>query len=231
MAIWNFLRNFACSMKNKTKRMALAALVALCGLTAAAQEDNRLLLPSTSAMPANDFIAPDTDLEGDSLHLPLLDEMGRMPSYTGFYPYYFGGSWSNWKLHKGMNLSLGASVFSQIGKNAYGGVGFAQNLSAQYATTLSPRLSIAVGGYLNNMYWAHNAYRDVGLTAVLGYRFDEHWEGYLYGQKSIMTNMPIPYYLQDMNDMGDRIGAAVRYNFSPNFSVQMSVESRRVNSR
>ena len=34
-----------------------------------------------------------------------------------------------------------------------------------------------------------------------------------------------------MNDMGDRIGAAVRYNFSPNFSIQMSVESRKVNSR
>ena len=76
------------------------------------------------------------------------------------------------------------------------------------------------------MYWANSTFRDAGLTAVLGYKFDEHWEGYLYAQKSIVTNTPIPLYIQDLNDMGDRIGAAVRYNFSPNFSVQVSVEKR-----
>ena len=161
----------------------------------------------------------------DTLHLPDLDDRGRVMSQS-FYPYYFGGSWSNWRLHEGLNLSLGASIFSQIGKHAYGGVGFTQNLSAQYATALSPKLSLAVGGYLDNMYWANSTFRDAGLTAVLGYKFDEHWEGYLYAQKSIVTNTPIPLYIQDLNDMGDRIGAAVRYNFPPNLSVQVSVEKR-----
>ena len=165
----------------------------------------------------------------DSLHLPELDDRGRVMNYN-YYPYYFGGTWSNWRLHEGLNLSLGASIFSQFGKHAYGGVGFAQNLSVQYATALTSRLSIAVGGYLDNMYWANTTFRDAGMTAVLGYKFNEQWEGYVYGQKSIVTNVPIPYYLQDLNEMGDRIGAALRYNITPNISVQMSVETKSNNS-
>ena len=165
----------------------------------------------------------------DSLHLPELDDRGRVMNYN-YYPYYFGGTWSNWRLHEGLNLSLGASIFSQFGKHAYGGVGFAQNLSMQYATALTSRLSLAVGGYLDNMYWANTTFRDAGMTAVLGYKFNEQWEGYVYGQKSIVTNAPIPPYLQDLNEMGDRIGAALRYNITPNISVQMSVETKSKNS-
>lgn len=68
--------------------------------------------------------------------------------------------------------------------------------------------------------------RDGGINAVLGYKFDERWEAYLYGQKSVMNSrMPLPLY--DMNGLGDRIGAAVKYNFSPKFSVTVSVEERR----
>ena len=165
----------------------------------------------------------------DSLHLPELDDRGRVMNYI-YYPYYFGGTWSNWRLHEGLNLSLGASIFSQFGKHAYGGVGFAQNLSVQYATALTSRLSIAVGGYLDNMYWANTTFRDAGMTAVLGYKFSDQWEGYVYGQKSIVTNVPIPPYLQELNEMGDRIGAALRYNITPNISVQMSVETKSKNS-
>ena len=165
----------------------------------------------------------------DSLHLPELDDRGRVMIYN-YYPYYFGDTWSNWRLHEGLNLSLGASIFSQFGKHAYGGVGFAQNLSVQYATALTSRLSIAVGGYLDNMYWANTTFRDAGMTAVLGYKFNEQWEGYVYGQKSIVTNVPIPPYLQDLNEMGDRIGAALTYNITPNISVQMSVETKSKNS-
>ena len=100
----------------------------------------------------------------------------------------------------------------------------------QYATALTSRLSIAVGGYLDNMYWANTTFRDAGMTAVLGYKFNEQWEGYVYGQKSIVTNVPIPPYLQELNEMGDRIGAALRYNITPNISVQMSVETKSKNS-
>ena len=34
----------------------------------------------------------------------------------------------------------------------------------------------------------------------------------------------MPYPLYDMQALGDRVGAAVKYNFNPSFSVQVSVE-------
>lgn len=198
----------------------LSLAITMAALTASAQEDRRLDVAGL----ADDLYCP--QLEMDSLHLPKLDNRGRVMSGS-YYPLYFGGGYDNWRLHEGLNLSLGASVFSQFGKHAYGGVGFAQNLSAQYAMALTNRLSIVVGGYLNNMYWANSTFRDAGLTALFGYKFSEQWEGYVYGQKSMVSNVPIPYYIQDLNEMGDRIGAALRYNITPAISVQMSVESRR----
>ena len=38
-------------------------------------------------------------------------------------------------------------------------------------------------------------------------------------------NKPVPYHFRSMQELGDRIGAAVRYNFSPSFSVQVTVEA------
>lgn len=157
---------------------------------------------------------------GDTLRLPSFDCSGRVP--INMYPAAWGG-WYNWDLHKGLNISLGASVFASFGKGAWKGAGFAQNVSMMYAVPLTDRLSLAIGGYFNNMSWSHDSYRDAGLSAVLGYKFDEHWEGYVYGQKSLVNKMmPMPLY--DMGNMGDRIGAAVKYNFNPSFSVTVSFE-------
>ena len=160
----------------------------------------------------------------DSLHLPTLGYDGRVMSLSAF-PYYRYG-WSSWNLHEGLNVSLGASVFTEVGKHAHHGVGFAQSLSAMYAMPLSKdrKWSLAVGGYMSNVNWNHVSAREAGLSAVLGYRFDEHWEAFLYGHKSIVSSHDIPYPLYDMGALGDRIGAAVRYNFNPSFSVQVSVE-------
>lgn len=160
----------------------------------------------------------------DSLRLPVLNRYGRMG--IGRYPMEWGGMY-DWELHKGLNVNIGASVFAMFGKNAPHGVGFGQNLAAMYAVPVTDKLSFAVGGYLNNVYWAHSSYRDAGINAVLGYKFNDHWEAYLYGQKSVMNKrMPLPLY--DMNNLGDRIGAAVRYNFNPNFSIQVSVSAGEV---
>ena len=75
--------------------------------------------------------------------------------------------------------------------------------------------------------YGHHQMKDAGLTAMLNYRFDEHWEGYLYGQKSLVSKrIPLPLY--GMSNIGDRIGAAVRYNFSPSFSIQVNVEKREM---
>ena len=159
----------------------------------------------------------------DSLHLPVLDSFGR--TYINMYPY----SWYSlydWQLHKGLNLNLGASVFASFGDSPWKGVGFTQSMAAMYAVPLTGKLSLAVGGYINNIYWSRDAYHDAGLNAVLGYKFDEHWEGYLFGQKSLVTTrMPLPLY--DIGNIGDRIGAAVRYNFNPNFSIQVSVTAEK----
>lgn len=189
----------------------------------------------------------------DSLHLPQMNRYGQ-PETIGRYPLDFGG-WYSWGLHRGLNVQVGASVFAQFGKGAHSGAGFQQNIALMYATPLSDKLSLAVGGYLNNVNYAGGNWHDAGLSAVLGYRFNEHWEAYIYGQKSISSNMPRPwgyglydgyyggygfapgafssnfngmpaYSIDDLNGMGDRIGATMRYNFNNNMSIEVSVENR-----
>ena len=178
--------------------------------------------PLAAAQPdATLSYTPATD-DSLQLHLPYMDASGRvMP--MGYMPYGMQG-WTAGSLHQGLNLSVGASVFAQFGKHARGGAGFSQQIAALYAVPLTKRLSLAVGGYLNNVYWNHNTVHDAGLTAVLGYQFDEHWEAYLYAQKSLVSSRNIPPYLYDIGAAGDKIGAAVKYNFNPSFSIQLSVE-------
>lgn len=186
------------------------------------------LIEPVSANLATEPVEPAMKI--DSLALPRLNYLGQveplMPRWYGMYPMYGGFGWADWELHKGLNVSMGASVFAQFGKHARHGAGFSQNVSAMYAMPLTPKLSLAVGGYFNNTYWGHDTWRDAGLSAVLGYRFDEHWEAYVYGQKSIASSNYIPYSIYDLGGLGDRIGAAVKYNFNKNFSVTLSVEKQ-----
>ncbi|MDO5526645.1 MAG: transporter [Prevotella sp.] len=182
---------------------------------------------------AQETLKPTEQLQAiDSLALPRLNYLGQMAQPThrwyGMSPVYGGIGWDNWELHKGLNMNLGASVFAQFGKHARHGAGFSQNIAAMYAMPLSKNLSFAAGGYLNNTYWGHDTYRDAGLSAVLGYRFNDHWEAYLYGQKSLVSSNYIPYSLYDMNALGDRIGAAVKYNVNKNFSITLSVDKEWV---
>lgn len=161
-----------------------------------------------------------TDLmPADSLHLPALNSLGQMRVRS--YPTGLFGM-SDWDLHCGLNVNLGVSVSAMFGKYAPKGAGFGQNVSAMYAVPLNSRLSLATGGYFNNISWAGYSLRDAGLNAILSYRFDEHWEACLYAQKSL-TDSRVPLPLCDMSDMGDRIGAAVKYNVNPSFSIEMSV--------
>lgn len=167
--------------------------------------------------------AEDTNI----LNLPTLTYRGKMPMPLGYYNMF--GSLPSWNLHEGLNVSLGASVFSTFGSgNTWSGAGFSQSVSLMYAMPLSQNLSLSVGGYFGNMSWAHSSWQDAGMSAVLGYQFDEHWSAYLYGQKSFVQSQPIPAHLRDMSDLGDRIGVAVRYNFSPAFAVQLSFDAVEV---
>ena len=122
----------------------------------------------------------------DSLNLPAIGMRGEVLPMT-LRPLYWG-NWYNWSLHKGMNVSLGASVFAEFGKNARGGAGFTQNVSAMYAVPVTKKLLVAVGGYFNNIMWQHDTWREAGVSAIMGYKFNDHWEAYLYGQKSLAGN-------------------------------------------
>lgn len=164
-------------------------------------------------------IAP---LPYDSLHLPRLNWRGQMP--LTMYPYWgwFSGM-GNWTLHEGLNMNLGTSVFGSWGGSKYLGTGFTQDISMMYAMPLSSKLSLAVGGYFSNMFFAHDSFRSAGLSGVLSYRFNDHWEAYVYGQKSLVeTSRQIP--LWGMGNYGDRIGAGVIYHVDPTLSFEVNVE-------
>ncbi len=186
-------------------RKLLLGFVCMMALTARAQE---ALLPDSA------------------LHLPPLNSLGQM-QYINRWPMNDGlAGYHDWDLHRGLNMSLGASVFTSLSKYAPSGAGLAQNVSGMYAVPFSDRLSLAFGGYFLNANWGGLNLRDAGLNAVLGYKFNERWEGYVYGQKSLMRPKTAwPYYY--MHDLGDRIGAAVKYNFSPSFYIQLSIEEHR----
>ena len=231
-------------------RMRIKCLFLLAAMTACLAAQAQEVLVSTvteTEAPATDSLSADTYSTGiirqyapmdysmpyydpslsanDSLHLPLLTYDGRVLPITRFPFYRYGwGGFGTWNLHKGLNASLSASVFAQFGKNAYDGAGFAQSFSAMYATPLTPKLSLAVGGYINNVYWSRAPMRDAGLSAVLGYRIDDHWEAYLYGQKSLVENRHMPLPLYSMGYLVDRIGAAVIYHVNPSFSIGVSME-------
>jgi len=158
----------------------------------------------------------------DSLHLPVLSTRGQVMPVSMYH--VWPGFWNSWQLHEGLNLSLGTAVTAQFGKNAPHGVAFSQNISAMYAIPLNGKLSIAMGGYFNNTYWQHDRFGSAGLTALLGYKFNERWEAYVYGQMSIAENRMMPYPLGYMNGAGNRIGTALKYNFNDNSSIQISIE-------
>lgn len=206
-------------------RIYLATLMTLCCTAVAAQDDiYKIGVAEPEGSAAADSLRQPVayDAETDMLHLPEMNSYGQVRPLNMF-PVYCGG-WHTWDLHSGLNMSIGASVFAQFGDGSYSGTGFTQNVSAMYAVPLSPKLSLAIGGYFSNVYWARDNYHTAGLTAVLGYQFDEHWETFIYGQKSLASSRVMPYSLYDINQAGDRIGAAVRYNFNPNFSIHLSVE-------
>jgi len=214
-------------MTNNTtiRRLAIALAISIVPLSATwAQEvvgnniTNKALTPTE--LPQT-LLEPTIEQAADTLRLPQFNAIGQ--PYLGSYPYWGLGGYYGWSLHQGLNVSLGMSVFASFGKHAPSGVGFAQNISAMYAMPINNKLSLAIGGYYGNFNWGNQSFNDAGINAMLGYRFDEHWEGYLYGEKSLMDK-PMPQYLLDMTSLGDKIGAAVKYNFSPSVSVTLSVE-------
>lgn len=163
------------------------------------------------------------------------------------YPMFatYGGFGS---LHQGLNVSIGLSVMAGFGKNAPKGAGFAQNINATYLAPIGKKSWLAAGGYVNHLNWGGMNTTNGGLYAELGYRFNDHWAAYIYGQKSLVNNgsngfygynglygysgfWTNPYYydygygyMPGYNPFGDKLGAAVQWTPNNKFSFQLSVE-------
>lgn len=156
---------------------------------------------------------------------------------TVWYPTPYSTYYNNCPLHEGLNVSLDLSAFATFGKHAHGG-GFGQRLAASWLQPLGKRGWVAGGGYINHINWNGDSYTSGGLTAELGYQFNDHWAAYVYGQKSLVnqgaTYMGYSPYHRGLygwgclpylnNEMGDKLGAAVRWTPNKTFSLEISVE-------
>lgn len=166
---------------------------------------------------------PLADMHSDSLdlRLPSLTSRGTLP--LSFYYGYWGSpftGFADWQLHQGLNASLSASAIFGLGR--HGGSGFSNSLSLMYAGSVTPKLSFALGGYASFLEYGGMRSRDAGFSALLDYRIDEHWETSAFLQKSIVQPHLAPS-LYWLDDVGDKIGASVRYHFNPSFSIGVSV--------
>lgn len=93
-------------------------------------------------------------------------------------------------LHKGLNMSVDLSAFATFGKHTPHRGGFTQTIDAAYLTPLTKdgKLWMALGAYVNNINYGGDSYHDGGVYGMLGYKINEHWETYIYGQFSVANN-------------------------------------------
>lgn len=154
-----------------------------------------------------------------------------------------------WGWHEGLNASIGLSAFATFGDHVPHKGGFTQDINVGYLAPLTKnrKLWLAAGGYLQNTIWGGDSYRDAGLYAMLGYRFNEHWEVFAYGQLSLANNYNSywrrhgwygygPYWgmgsLLGRSPLGYGMGAAgantigvgAIYHVNPTLSIGVSVE-------
>lgn len=200
------------------------------------------LLPAMKARPRG--IAPlkpgkETTLREANQPSYPAEDISPTPTAIGDYA---------WGWHEGLNASIGLSAFATFGKHVPHKGGFTQDINLGYLAPLSKdrKLWLAAGGYLQNTIWGGDSYRGAGLYAMLGYRFDEHWEVFAYGQISLANNynsyrlygrygyapywgMGTPFCRPTMGyGMGaagaNVIGVGAIYHVNPSFSIGVSVE-------
>ena len=119
-----------------------------------------------------------------------------------------------------LHATLGAWVTVGLGHDSF--TAFGQSLSLDYAVNLTPKLTFAAEGFMSRLSGSGMSCGNAGISAALAYRFDEHWEGMVYAQKSFATGNPT-IWSGDANAIGDKIGVEVRYHFNPSFSIGVSV--------
>lgn len=224
---------FKAQKKTGMLKHALIAIFTLTsGMAVYAQDD--LYMNSNGTGNSVEAISADTPEEASEEVSPTHDlrQEGQEGTETfSIYAMPWGGGLYFQQLHGGFNLSVGASVSAGFGGHSYSGVGFSQTIDATYALRLSNWLSLAAGGYFNNVYWTNDHYMNAGIEATADIRFDSHWGMFFYGQKTLYSSDQMPLMLKDMNDVGDRMGAGVTYNINPKVSVSMSTDFLHHNFR
>lgn len=127
-------------------------------------------------------------------NLPTITEDGQTIAPTTFYYPEWGFGARPWRLHKGLNVNIGASAFASFGHGPYRGAGFSQDVSLMYVENLSPKATLAVGGYLNHLTYRGDNYFVGGVNAVFSYQFDDHWSAYAFVQKAFPSNNYSNFY-------------------------------------
>lgn len=208
------------------------------------------------------ILAEEREQQQINNNLPTVDQNGQVVAYTDrFYPYlynpyghrgiyyYLDGFAPTWDLHKGLNVNISSSVFANLGGHGHHGAGFTQDISLMYVTNLSKKATLAVGGYFNNMTYHGTNYTTAGLSALLGYRFNDHWSAYAFVQKAFNSGnhahtygspyYDYPYYGYMGYGYGhsygngyaarnmDRIGAGLRYEWGEHNFIQIQFEIDR----
>lgn len=158
--------------------------------------------------------------------------------------------------NSGLHASVDLSAFATFGGGSSHKGGFAQDINVSYLSPLTKdgKLWIDAGGYLSNIYYGGDSYRDAGIHAMLNYRFDEHWEAYVYGQLSLASNynsyyngyygyenryFPNYYGMRGMSMYGDGVGVpganviglGARYHVNKNLSFGVSVQGIWYNNK
>ncbi len=166
---------------HQTKRTVriLCSILLLSGSLPASAQQVRFGPLHSADSPREDWLLP-----GDTVV-----QAGKKMIYSG-KPVKSQSLDSQEEKQDGLHVSVGLSAFATFGKNVPHHGGFTQTIDADYLTPLTKdgKLWLKVGGYLNNMNWGGDNYRDLGLYAVIGYKFNEHWEAYVYGQLSVANN-------------------------------------------
>lgn len=214
------------------KKLLLGALLLLCVPDMNAQNirvaekdaDHTEILP----LQQNDMtVRPDSmQWTSDSLplHLPVLSSYRAQPAR---YP--LDWTWtgiSDWELHLGFNASLTMGVTCSLDKNRFPGVAFGTGLAGMYAIPITPRFTVAAGGFLNHITWQGRGGVDFGISGLAGYQLTDKISIYAYGSKTLVRNAFCPPFLYD-DYYTDRLGGMIHFNVTDNFSFSVSVEERK----
>lgn len=158
------------------------------------------------------------------LHLPVLSSYRAQPAR---YP--LDWTWtgiSDWELHSGFNASLTMGVTCSLGKNRFPGVAFGTGLAGMYAIPITPRFTVAAGGFLNHITWQGRGGVDFGISGLAGYQLTDKISIYAYGSKTLVRNAFCPPFLYD-DYYTDRLGGMIHFDVSDKFSFSVSVEERK----